>query len=537
LEDEMTNRRFYLAGVGLLSMLAAGAPFGCDPPAPAPPSGGDPPVITQPEPEDEPADYPSCTQIPACDSSIHVDSKGPALMITDPEVLAKVPLKRVMEQLVASSEAPYSALDATRRLFDTMNSTEYGQFDDARHCDDGIPRAPAPSAIDSFTCPRAEGKLAFSSHLLEDGHPDSFIPVAIVNRFDLTPLNAKRCGQYRIIYAKRSGLTDPTNRLFLIFEPALMNPNRCLEACRPIAEDWQALEGASTAEIADFVEAFFFEGIHGFAPMIHPSGFGPEKEEDDGGGSYGGDFEDQDEGGQIRLGMQMDAMWGWRELRYEVSPLTGDFDFVPTTVKNNPVASLFTPENAGSAAYKIIVDDSFPSLVAGELDAIQVFVPRDFDGVESMLAGEKKNDYYSAATQNGDTTFIQLLDDAIAKTSINADCPPGDPLDGEAILDRATTQSCAGCHAPSKLIGPDRSIGCGLTWPDTLGEVHVNEKSEISPALKDVFLPHRARVLETFLQACDLDAMFDNLQTGKPKPDSGFKTIAPGRTLGGSGTH
>jgi hypothetical protein len=76
---------------------------------------------------------------------------------------------------------------------------------------------------------------------------------------------------------------------------------------------------------------------------------------------------------------------------------------------------------------------------------------------------------------------------------------------------RASMLTCAGCHAPEKFLGPERKIGCGLTWPSTLGEVHIDEKGTLSPAMQEVFLPRRADVLQTFLQACDMNKIHENL--------------------------
>ena len=50
-------------------------------------------------------------------------------------------------------------------------------------------------------------------------------------------------------------------------------------------------------------------------------------------------------------------------------------------------------------------------------------------------------------------------------------------------------------------------LGHGLTWPFSLGFVHVNEAGNLSPALRDVFLPHRKRVLEDFLNGTAMRAM------------------------------
>jgi hypothetical protein len=55
-------------------------------------------------------------------------------------------------------------------------------------------------------------------------------------------------------------------------------------------------------------------------------------------------------------------------------------------------------------------------------------------------------------------------------------------------------------------------------WPQSLGQTHIDEQGELSPALKDVFLPQRAGVLQTFLQACDVAAVSANLQPVPPRP-------------------
>jgi hypothetical protein len=70
----------------------------------------------------------------------------------------------------------------------------------------------------------------------------------------------------------------------------------------------------------------------------------------------------------------------------------------------------------------------------------------------------------------------------------------------------------------------------------------VTEKGERSPALKDVFLPHRADVLATFLQACDWTKIGKDLQPsqnqgGDKKVLSTGDSTGAVRTLGGSASH
>jgi hypothetical protein len=44
-----------------------------------------------------------------------------------------------------------------------------------------------------------------------------------------------------------------------------------------------------------------------------------------------------------------------------------------------------------------------------------------------------------------------------------------------------------------------------MTWPDSLDPAHVDEHGTLSPALEEVFLPHRAEVLTGMLQACSMN--------------------------------
>jgi hypothetical protein len=73
----------------------------------------------------------------------------------------------------------------------------------------------------------------------------------------------------------------------------------------------------------------------------------------------------------------------------------------------------------------------------------------------------------------------------------------GSPLRSRDVLRRATTQTCAGCHADAS----STDVGGGITWPESLGFTHVDESGRLSPALTGEFLPHRARVLDEYLSA------------------------------------
>jgi hypothetical protein len=45
--------------------------------------------------------------------------------------------------------------------------------------------------------------------------------VGLFNRFDLAPFDGSHCGEYRIVYAKHSGIANSLARNMIIFEAAL----------------------------------------------------------------------------------------------------------------------------------------------------------------------------------------------------------------------------------------------------------------------------------------------------------------------------
>ena len=202
----------------------------------------------------------------ACDETRSVSSDGSALLVRDPAALSSVTLERVLAQLIATAGGSSAPQELLKRLFDSINTRQMGVFADNFHCDDVDRGFPNARVID---CPRAEGKLASSASLLKSDAPDSFVPVAIVNRFDLARRAFRTCGEYRVVFAKQSGRTDPMNRLMMIFEGVLPNPRAGIAGCRPVTEFWAGLDAlAEPADRAARLEEFLFDGLPGFAPLI-----------------------------------------------------------------------------------------------------------------------------------------------------------------------------------------------------------------------------------------------------------------------------
>jgi hypothetical protein len=446
-----------------------------------------------------------------CDPTLSVKSDGPALIVRDPAVLSSFTLERVLTQLISlsGSQGP-SPEELLQRLFDTENTAASGVFPYNTHCD-----SPGNGAFKNgaaIGCPRAEGELAKSAGLFVPDDPDYFAPIALVNRFDLAPFKGDTCGEYRLVFAKWSGRSDPNDRLFLIFEGALKIPfGGDVLGCHPVAETWAALEKETDpAKIAARLEAFYFTGLPGFSPLVHPAHFGLLSDDGD---SYGHSR------GQVRVSQRMEAPWEMREFHL-LTAAPGDSGpsifFAPVTVKNSPLPALFNPATQTQTALifrSMFANTDGSNLAAPDLAHIRMQTHNSFNAGESAVGGLAGADY-AAQVESGDSAkFMEEIMHYVNSPKV-PDCPPGEALTATDILNRATTQTCAGCHAPQNFLGPERKIGCGLTWPSALGEAHIDEHGSLSPALTDVFLPHRASVMTTFLQLCDMEAIYDNLQPG-----------------------
>ncbi len=440
-----------------------------------------------------------------CNPTLSVKSDGQGLIVRDPEVLAHFTLERVLGQLIRlSGDRTRTPLDMLQRLFDTENTIAGSAFADVPHCDSTDNPAFANGA--PTNCPRAEGALARSSGLLTPGHPDYFAPVALVNRYDIASPN-QNCGEYRLVFAKWSGRTNPNDRLFLIFEGVLRtNGKSGLMACQPVARLWAGLEQQSDrGVIAARLESLFFTGYQGFRPVVEPNNFGFSP----GAEAYGATE------GQVRVSQRMQEPWEMREFHIKPvkAPSTG-LAFTPATVKNNPLPELFEPgaSTAQAASFQSDFLMRVRDLSAGKAPDVRMVVPKRWAAGQSAFGGPAQTDYLARVERGGaDNPFLVSLAQRLSTTDAGAQCPTDDPMTPRAIIARATTQTCAGCHAPEQFLGPERKLGCGEVWPKSLGGAHIDEMGKLSPALTDVLLPRRAAVMTTYLQACDRDAIVKNL--------------------------
>jgi hypothetical protein len=410
-----------------------------------------------------------------------------SLAVTEKNILARFGGRRVFSKLAADTGGTgFTPEQLFRQLWDTQNPAP-GQADlpGMAHCTDN------GNTLNGFpyVCRPSEGRQAQPDSLI---HLDSYAAVGLYNRFDLAPVDGSNCGEYRIVLARLP--SNPGNRNFIIFEAVLPNPQPelGLEGCRPVAAFWSGLSAEADAMArAGKLESFYFTGLPGFAPVVSLNHFG-----------------DNAKGlGQVRTNQFLQGgpnappiPWMLREFK-----LVGGA-FVPATVKSNPFGGLFNPasQDARAPAFQSHFLSQVASLALNDLNRFNYAVPDTFNAGQSDSQTRGGADDYLAQLGPGPSPFHQAIGQELARL--------GSPLTPHDVVARAQALSCGGCHQRNS----GRPVGGGLTWPASANFVHSTENDDpadtsrfnISPALRNQFLPLRKTVLESYLQALPLNARF-----------------------------
>jgi hypothetical protein len=440
-----------------------------------------------------------------------------SLVVTEQPILARFSFQRVMDQLVAQSGVPgLTSLGLFHQWWDTQNPTSEG-IGAGVHCDSSAAFGGGPGINTyPYLCRPAslghEGSEASSNPFINPGtNPGEYIPIGLFNRFDLAPGNGANCGEHRIVFARRSGITEPRNRNLIIFEATMPNPHldQGLKGCDKIVKFWADLSKTTNlTQRADDLENFYFNGVANLPPVVEISHYG-----DNGTGV-----------GQIRTNEFMQpaaggtVIWNLREfklIRTCAGASCSAMNVLPVTDKTNPFGPLFSP--AGTHPQKPAFETSFVTqvgpLAATTLAGIDMKIPDAFNGPQSLASVSTENNYLTqfagpSALRNNVQTSLSGL---------------GSTLTPDEIVKRARALSCAGCHRLSgnNALPADNDIGGGLTWPASLGFTHVSEqlttvgsdgvtRFALSPALLDAFLPVRKGVMDAFL---------DDKPMNTPNPD------------------
>lgn len=416
-----------------------------------------------------------------------------SLAVTEVDILRRFEFQRVLDQLAGQSGVPgMTGLALFQQWWDTQNPRP-GMRGPGVHCDDEQDPLGQPT-LNAFpyTC-RAAYARHEGAEAAANPFPSAYMPVGLFNRFDLAPADGSHCGEYRIAYARRSGLADENRRNFILFEAAMPNPqpDLGLKGCKRIAQFWAALSKENGADKrARRLEAFFFDGVEGLPPVVHVAHYG-----------------DNPQGhGQIRTNQFMidpavpPKVWSLREYKLRRYACTGHGctmqAVVPGPNRNNPYGPLFgaTSTHAKTSAFQAEFAAHVPALAASTLDAIDMAVPDTYSSGQSQASGSSEGNY-PLHFQSAPAEFRQRIEAAL---------PAGTALTAADVVTRARAMSCAGCHRASN----NAALGGGLVWPPSLGFTHVSERlepgagpprHELSQALLELFLPARRRVLVDFL--------------------------------------
>jgi hypothetical protein len=310
------------------------------------------------------------------------------------------------------------------------------------------------------------------------GEMASYRLISLVNRFDLRDtVNFSNCGEYRMIFAR----TD-SRRNFIIFEAQLPNPGTGSSGCAPIANFWASLSQIANANLrATNLAKFFFEGISAsnVKPVIHIDNYAAAT-------------------GQIRTNMFMAPVWLLKEFKISRSGLNL---IVPVSVKSNPFGGLFSASRTDALAvnFRSSFLANLPTIIK-DRDTFFLNVSSDtFNNGESHASGDIfENDFSDQTSAQTNAQFKANIQSRLTAL--------GSSLTPDHVINRAEAMTCGGCHQPRDFgLTANNTIAPGISWPDTLGFVHVSEflgsdgNFPISPALINVFLPARKKDFESYL--------------------------------------
>jgi hypothetical protein len=181
----------------------------------------------------------------------------------------------------------------------------------------------------------------------------------------------------------------------------------------------------------------------------------------------------------------------------------------PDALENNPWGRFFDGSNdtAIARAFREDFVRHVATLAIRDVNLYFMNVPREFLLSEAdPISGEVDLAFLRGLATPDGQEFSRRITAEL--TRIGSTLTPRD------IVARAYTQSCVGCHFSS------RSVGESVVFPRSIEPFqHVSEqfveqgeagpRFSISPAMRDVFIPHRMEILRRFL-ASDMPPVHSN---------------------------
>jgi hypothetical protein len=360
-----------------------------------------------------------------------------------------------------------------------------------------------------YECREEAGKLAYDDPFHTLSLQSEYIPIGIFNRIDLAPKEGSDCGEYRIVFARKSSDKNDKRRLLINFEALLPNPNPNLglAGCKPIAEFWHALRAENDPlERARELRRFYFKGLPGFLPAVHIENYGART-----------CWSAPCASGQIRTNERLEEPWILREFKvlptWSGSPLR--VRIVPATIKDSPYGWLVccgsggvTPEMV--TAFRLDFKRSVRTLAQPDLqgkpdlhDFTHEIDPRFDAGHGTPEPGSVSDLHYRFVN-----TSNQAKNDLHKAIRDELDDMKIKDLEPDVIIGRAQALTCAGCHRISAKVhnsqAPTLKLKDDAVWPESHGFEHITEEDpemgenglryRVSKAVL-AFLPKRKEML------------------------------------------
>jgi len=428
-----------------------------------------------------------------CDAAELISATGPALVFNDIQALeSPLSLANVLDALAgdantATGAAAQAAIVQT--MLDSFGFTAMVNSDALANyglTSINVDNRPLENAINA-------------AQLVLDMKPS-----ATFNRLDLASSDGSDCGEQRVIYSLDPSSvlkTVPFQDFTLIFEARYPNPSPAdgLAGCQPIADFYASLAdpGLTNAQRAAAISDLFLNGVSVTNSVTGDTVALPAVVTI---ANYQGGM------GQIRTNQFLDLNWQLREFRTNIA-LDGTVEFVPDTIKGNPITALYNANAATAAGIPNAMRDDFvdnlldvqvPLLVQPELlgltdtdDILTGFEPA-FDTVFSQFTSDSQN-----TSDDPASAADQALKDAIDDTLTNDLGLASSTVNSTHVLNRLGAMTCGGCHQFSA----NRPVSPTVDWPAmSFSFKHVAFNGNLSPALINTFLPKRRTfMLDTWL--------------------------------------
>ena len=395
------------------------------------------------------------------------------------------------------------------------------------HCDD------ASTTINGFPnqCrDPAEGQEANDT---TEATMNTYRPIALVNRMDLAHEGWRNCGEFRIVYAKREASPSDIKRNLIIFEAILPNPKPgCREGCLEAAKLWKSLSGMTAAlDRAQALEKFYYQGHADFRPVVHVDHYSATGVTS----SYGSSGSGQIRTNQFWTPNFNQFPWMLKEFKtvIDCGGAKCAFNLFPISVRVNPFGPLWSErfahdgnplaQRALDFQASVLTRDNLDQLADGRINGIGYSVEPVFNAAQSFsLVGAGFVDNYRDQFALADPNNTVFRNDLAAAAQARG-------LTANQMVNRAITQSCAGCHKPDTFgIDQQDSLGAAVApggtlvnrWPAALSFVHTDGVSSspselnqtwfapgtghaLSDALKTTFLPERKNFMLGQLNASE----------------------------------